>query len=210
MGDNSVNFYPNGIMIKALNTKYSEEFKLPISLFNYYGIEGDNWPIDKYSENLDKSDINFIKEFIYENVDNVAEYNRCTAVCNDIDFINYYIDCCYKANFIIDIFFVETELSSPICKINPIGNENFEFLGFDYAFPADDYFSSIFQEYKIISQFGNFVLNENGLFSTEEQIQEYIQTREELKNTEFKTYLEQGKFIIYKVWTYVGELPITI
>lgn len=204
MAGNKIKFYSNGFMIKALNTEYATRFKLPQAKFNYCGIEGDNWPIDKYSIGIGKDELSFIEDYLYEIVDNPDKYNEIVAVCNDMDFLNYYVECCNKANFQIDILYIETELEYPNCLINPLNNDQFEFLGYDYAYPGDDYYSSIYQEYKIINQYGSFNLNKNGLFNTEEEINEYITVRENLKKTSSYSHIEKGKFIIYKVWRYIG------
>ena len=205
----SLGLYPNGFIIKATNTEYAKKFITPKWPFNYYGIEGDNWPIDSYSENITSDVVNFINDFIYENVENMDEYEKSIDVCVDLDFINYYIENCKKANLDIDILFVETELDSPRYPINLEADERFEFIGFDYAFPVQDYFSAIYQNYKIISKFSGFRLNKFGLFDIEEEVIKYKVTRHEIIDTHPDIHLEPGQFVIYKIWRYIGQIPLT-
>lgn len=208
MENKSLSLYPNGFIIKALNSEYAQKFLTPNSLFNYYGIEGDNWPIDDYSENISSDVVNFINDFVYENIENVSNYGKSINACIDIDFINYYIDNCKRANLNIEILFVETELDSPICPIKIAEDKRFKFIGFDYAFPVVDYFSAIYENYSVISKFHKFNLNEFGLFNSEEEVKMYKELRQKIINTQTDIHLETGEFVVYKVWKYIGEVPI--
>ncbi|NLI57605.1 MAG: hypothetical protein GX387_03665 [Clostridium sp.] len=196
-------YYSNGFIIKRINGNYAGKFK------NYDGIEGDIWPLDKYTENVDLMEFKYIDSYLSEKVFRSDVDKRSVDVCNDVDFLNKYISICEMANFKIEILFCQTERVFPKSEIEPYKQkEDFEFLGYDYGYPGSDYYSCVYNDVKRMFKDSNFTLNKNGLFEDEGSILEYISAREKLKKQTPEYMFEEGEFIIYKLWKYIGEVPI--
>ena len=53
---------------------------------NYDGIEGDIWPLDKYTENVDLMEFKYIDSYLSEKVFRSDVDKRSVDVCNDVDF----------------------------------------------------------------------------------------------------------------------------
>ena len=198
-----INYNPNGFIVKRLDGDFASRYK------NYMGIDGDVWPIDKYSNGLSIDDIKFLCSYIDENV-TLSDFNTTAVdVCNDIEFLNMYIDACKKTDFQIEVLFCETEKMTPICEMNPDKNkDNFNFLGFDYGYPGTNYYSCVYSDVKRIPEMVYMTLNKSGLFETEKEVIEFVFLRDKLKKILPQNVFEQGEFIIYKLWKYVGEYPL--
>ncbi|MBU3131874.1 hypothetical protein KPL40_05360 [Clostridium gasigenes] len=203
MKKKEINYNANGFIVKRLDGDFASNYK------NYMGIDGDVWPIDKYSKGLNSDDIKFLCDYIDENV-TLSDFNTTGVdVCNDIEFLNMYIEACKKTDFQIEVLFCETEKMTPIYEMNT-GNikEKFKFLGFDYGYPGTDYYSCVYSDVKTIPEMSHMTLNKNGLFETEKEVIEFILIRDKLKNVLPQNIFEQGEFIIYKLWRYIGEYPL--
>jgi hypothetical protein len=203
---NNLILYNNGFTVRRIDSDYALKFKTPNNEFNYCGIEGDNWPLDKYSKYLDKKEIDYVNEYIKINIESKSENSNYVAVCNDIPFLNRYIEDCIKADINVDVIYCETEKPFPTSKVST-NNNDFVFLGYDYAYPYPDYYSCIYQDIRRIREMNIFNLNQYGLFSTITETTEFIRYRDELKKTTTIAF-EQGDFIVYKVWRFTGEFPI--
>lgn len=202
--NNHLNFNPNGFIVKRLDSYFARLYK------NYRGIDGDVWPIHEDTKVQNCDDIKALCNYVDENI-MLADFNTSVVdVSNNIDFLNMYIEACKKATFNVDVIFCESTRKSPLTEINAAQNtDSFVFLGFDYGYPGADYYSCVFNDVNRIPQMSHFTLNKNGLFETENEIIEFIKLRNELKLILPKNEFEQGEFVIYKLWRYVGKYPIS-
>ncbi|QVK19325.1 hypothetical protein KHQ81_06445 [Mycoplasmatota bacterium] len=156
---NAVNYNPNGFIIKRIDGDDAKKYK------NYHGIDGDSWPIDKYTKGLSINDINILSNYLDEYFMKFYYNKDAVGACCDIKFLNSYIDACIKADFNIELLFCETKKSTPICTINPEAfNRNFIFIGFDYGYPEDDYYSCVYNDVNRFSEMAKLKLNKYGLF----------------------------------------------
>ncbi|MDQ2087452.1 hypothetical protein RBH29_13555 [Herbivorax sp. ANBcel31] len=200
-----IRYFANGFIIKRIDSQYAGYYK------NYFGIEGDIWPIDKYAKNISKKEIEYFDKYLDENIYKADNNEKFVDVCNDIDFLNTYINACKIEEYKVEVLFCETQRLFPKCEINPHKySEIFEFLGHDYGYPGVDYYSGVYNDVKRLSQTSQFLLNSNGLFEDQDKLLEYIELREKLKKELPENMLEQGEFIIYKLWRYIGDYPIKI
>jgi len=203
--DNSVKFYSNGFIVKWVSSEYSNKYRCPKSVFDYYGIEGDNWPIDKYTEGVDKEELEYLQNYLWENIESRVDDIDFVWVCNDINFIKRYVDVCKKANMKIEILFCESEKPFPKYVVNSHEESNLQFIGYDYAYPSADYYSSIFNEIPRTNEMRGIKLNQFGLFSNENEVLEFVNLRDKLTDINQFVGFEKGDFIIYKLWRYNGE-----
>lgn len=204
----NVTFYGNGFMIKRTDSTWARRFIENDHGFSYKGIEGDNWPISIYDGELESQETKSISEYISVNVEEEAYANNGVAVCNDVEFINRYLEICMKANYKISVLFCETERHLPKCNIDLDRYGKFKFIGFDYAYTIPDYYSCIFHDIPRINEFKKFSLNEFGLFNTLEEVVEFINLREYIKTKNESSKFELGDFSIYRLWEYLEYMSI--
>ncbi len=158
----------------------------------YSGIDGDNWYLNDCSENP------FFEEFYNENIDKAWNHLDYVDCCADESYIKKYIDESVKMGIAFRVLLCAT------CKSHPsINGEALktQVLGYDVAYSGGSYYSCILND--IISgrikEFKEIVLNENGLFDTYEEAEQFTQIRNELRNSGYGYMFEQGDFIIYKM-----------
>jgi hypothetical protein len=195
-------------MIKRVDSLWSSNYSGNKYGYSYKGIEGDNWPISSYDDKFEQNESKFFSEYISDIVEEEAYVNNGVAVCNDIEFINKYLQVCLKAHYKITVLFCETERLLPKCNVNLTDVDKFRFIGFDYAYTIPDYYSCIFHDIPRVNEFNKFLLNEYGLINTIEEVCEFISLREKLKTNSVPSKFESGEFSIYKLWEYVGDMPI--
>lgn len=199
---NKVNLYPNGFIIKCIDSEFSYEYMYPNLAFNYYGIEGDNWPIDGYTPIIDKKELNYLEDYLYKNIENTTEDASFVSVCNDIDFIRRYLIDCQKANIKIQLLFCESERPYPKYELSSLDKKNLRFVGYDYAYAEPDYYSSIAQDIPRVDEMKSSKLNRFGLFDSEMEVLEFISLRNELIQSKPMGMFESGNFIVYRLWEY--------
>ena len=168
---------------------------------SYKGIDGSGFS-DNTGENwyLNNNDI-FHEQFEPYYDENIGktywdlEPFTWVSACTDIDYINRYINVSKSIGIEYRILLVETEISQPQMNYSGIKKH---FLGYDYAYANGDNYSAVYNEIPFI--FSKCKLNDNGLFETEKEIHEYILLREEFKKTHKPSTLEEGEFIVFKLY----------
>lgn len=161
----------------------------------YQGIEGDNWYLNyEYSKELDK--------FFEENIEMAWRNSDYVDACNNMEYIQKYIDISKKNNVNYRILLCMTEKNQPKMKLPE--EDNIIFLGYDYAYTGGSYYSAVLNDIisKRIPQFSKMKLNENGLFKTYEDIIDFISLRESIKKTSYMqdNLFEKGDFTVYKLY----------
>ncbi len=181
--------YVNGIVIQE---NKNEEYK-GIDGSRFSPDVGRNWYFN-YMEGMES-----FEEYYDENI-GLTFYNldngSYVAACNDWNYIYDYIKESEKRGIKYRIILCETEIPQPIMEFSSAIQK--EFLGYDYAYARGDNYSALYNE--IPSVFPQFQLNNNGLFETEEEIREYISTREQYEQSHAPNTLESGDFIIFKLY----------
>lgn len=178
-------FNCNGYIIQKISDK---------NIYNYEGVDGDNWYLNYYSNDL------YFEDFYNKNISksgNNIEYVDC---CVDELYIKKYINESKKLGIKFKILLCFTDRNYPLISEFKLGKFE-KYLGYDYAYSGGSYYySCILNDIisKRIKEFENIKLNENGLFDSYEEINSFISYREELilkKKYDF----EFGDFIIYKI-----------
>ncbi|TDX51146.1 hypothetical protein [Orenia marismortui] len=201
-------FYKNGFIVKRVDGSYGRKFG------NYLGIEGDVWPLYKDIQLIEQSKLKYLCDFIDENVLKSYFDNSRVDVCSNIQFLNEYVSTCNKLDFNIEILLCETSRKKPYINIEEYVIDNqFEFLGYDYGYPGDNYYSCVYNDIGRVSEMDNIKLNKYGLFNSEEQVVNFYILRERLKqknpqNFEFGEH--DTDYTVYKISKYVGNLPILL
>ena len=200
----------NGFIIKRLDNLVMNELYHE----TYKGISGDIWPIarcvvkelkDVSLKQQCESCIQYIDEYIDWGYDD-PEIVDC---CNDIDFLNKYLEVCKKLGFEVDVLLCGTTREEPkyVISDEEIAT-HYEFLGFDYGYPGPDYYSCLVEEVKHIRTIVPIELNEYGLLQTEEDAVDFIKARNKARECLPIGYFELGDFIIYKIFRYIGTKPL--
>ncbi len=163
------------------------------SRYEYKGIEGDNWYLNYCSNNA------YFENFYNENIDKSWENSDYVDCCIDESYMRQYIAESMNIGIKFRIMLCST------CKKFPVLNDikldkSGEFLGYDYAESGGSYYSCVLNDIisKRIKEFEKIKLNENGLFNTYEEVEEFVKYRKKLEekgNYDF----EGGDFIIYKI-----------
>lgn len=197
---NNIKFHSNGVIIK----RYTNDCE------QYLGVEGDNWFLDPSIKDVDKKELNYLYSYYRENDNSWADnYVGC---CGNINYINRYLKFCENAKINYVILYCETEMQFPIWNMSNVKDfeEQIIFLGYDYAYPGGSFYSCIFSDVlsKRIPELSSIHLNQYGLFSTEEEIADFIRLRGKLELLMPSGTFEVGDFIIYKLWRYIGEVPL--
>lgn len=192
----------NGFIVKRIDSEFSLKYD------TYRGIEGDTWPIDSYSDIKERSQLTKITDYLDHNVFQSMYDNDYVDLCNDVNFINSYIELCLNLDYKIEVLLCETEKSQPqIC--NSIENkDDFLFLGYDYAYREPSYYSCVYHDTKRFDEMSKLKLNQYKLFSDIESLEAFISSRNELVGKYPPNMFERGEFIVYKIWSYVGQYPI--
>lgn len=156
----------------------------------YHGVEGDNWYLNYESDNQE------FESYFDEYIDMSWCDEQFVDCCTDLNYLESYISESKKLNIPYRIILCETERDNPSIVVQGEA----KLLGYDYAYSGGSYYSSVYNDifFQRIPELGNFLLNENGLFSTEEELRKFITRREELKIT-MQDQFEEGDFIIYRL-----------
>jgi hypothetical protein len=186
-------FYPNGFLVKEQLKQYQ----------NYVGVEGGCWPLNLDDQRLGKAERIYFSDFINSKIELSWKNPEYVDVASEWDFVKQYSQECKQKQIQPIILFCETTRLYPQCVPSANTMERFEFIGFDYAFSGGSYYSAVFSDVftRRIKEFFCFELNEFGLFSKEEEITKFIEARSSLRDVP-QSRLEQGDFIIYKLWKY--------
>lgn len=166
----------------------------------YKGIDGSGWSENtgrNWYFNYDEQLSGFFEPYYDEHINmtywNLKEHSW-VAACNDMDYINNYVEESKKRGIQYRLLLCESEIPNPTMEDSGLKKR---FLGYDYAYARGDNYSAIYNEIPFV--FPQFKLNRNGLFDTEEQISEYILERERFKKTHSPYTLEEGDFIIFRL-----------
>ncbi len=199
MRKSELELFSNGMIIKKADNKFNQ----------YMGVEGDNWFIDLDIKGIEKKELEYLHSYYCENIDRSWANNEFIDCCADIDYINRYVAVCKEANIDFIVLFCETQNKYPKWQLTNTPNE-FNFLGYDYAYAGGSFYSCVQSDVisRRIPELFSIKLNEYGLIQTEEEITRFIQLRERLKSILPSYTFEEGNFIIYKLWKYVGIVPI--
>ena len=167
---------------------------------SYKGIDGSGWSENtgcnwyfNYDEQLFELFEPFYDEHINMTYWNLEEHSR-VAACNDMDYINKYVEESKKRGIQYRLLLCESEIPDPTMK-DPRFKK--KFLGYDYAYARGDNYSAVYNEIPFV--FPQFKLNTYGLFDTEKEINEYILERERFKMTHPPYTLEEGDFVIFRL-----------
>ena len=161
----------------------------------YKGVEGDNWYLnDKYPE--------LFEEYFCENIEKSWYDSNYVDVCTDVHFVEKYIELSIINHIKFRILLCETEKEKP--KIQKIV-WNFRFIGYDYAYLGGSYYSAVLNDICSgrIEQFKDYILNSNGLFDNITDLKDFISKREHYKRQYGNQLIEEGDFVIYKLYEIV-------
>jgi hypothetical protein len=157
-------------------------------------VDGDNWYLNYCSDNP------YFEEYYDKNIDKAWINSDYVDCCIDEEYIKKYIQESLKIGIEFRVLLCSTCKNSP--QIEKIGIENQSHtLGFDYAYSGGSYYSCVLNDIisKRIKEFGQIKLNENGLFNTYKEAEEFSLFRNHLKSI-YKDYnFEEGDFVIYKI-----------
>ena len=170
----------NGIIFQSVDNR------------DYKGVEGDNWYLNDIFPDI-------FEDFYCKNIEKSWYDSDYVDVCNDYPFIKKYMELSKSENIKFRMLLCETDRVTPqLANIN----WNIKFIGYDYAYSGGSYYSAVYNDVylKRIPQFMNFKLNCNGLFEDIDKITEFIRLREHMINQGDNMVLEQGDFIIYKLY----------
>lgn len=182
-------FYQNGLIVQRVK-------KWP---HNYLGVEGDNWFLDEYSFPKYKEEIkNVYEEYRKTICDNSIEGHKIEC-CNDLNFLNDYIDLCKKIHTDINVILCESLISEPKLKVD---KKTCQFLGYDYAYKGGSFYSGVLNDlcFERMIEMKDITLNQFGLCATMDELNSYIQKRNELKLIMPQYTFEDGDFTVYKLW----------
>lgn len=175
----------------------------------YLGVEGDCWNIDEDTEGLNKQEIDNIRDYVYRNIESSWYDEQAIDGCNSIKFLNKYLDACINAQINFLVLYCKTNRTMPSYR-QVDTTDNFRFLGYDYAYPGGSFYSCVFNDLysRRIYELHNIELNEYGLISSEEMLIQFVERRNELVKYDQNSLFEQGHFVTYELWQYIGEYPI--
>ena len=159
----------------------------------YMGVEGDNWYLNDLYPNT-------IGAYFDEHIARSWYKSDWVDVCNDIFFINEYINLSQRNKIDFRILLCETSCNSP--KFDETYN-NMTYLGYDYAYAGGSYYSAIYSDIycRKIAGLSEIQLNQNGLLDSESEMNIFINKRNDLiKNCNDVNMFEKGDFIKYKLY----------
>lgn len=186
-------FYQNGFIVQRAK-------QWP---YNYLGVEGDNWFLDEYSFPQYKEEIkNVYNEYRKTICDNSMEGHKIEC-CNDLDFLSDYIVLCEKMNVDINVILCESLICDPQLKKElKIDKKTYQFLGYDYAYKGGSFYSGVLNDLCFERMVGikDITLNRFGLCASIDELNAYVQKRNELKSMFPKYTFEDGDFTVYRLW----------
>lgn len=197
-------YYSNGFLVKCINKDWHCQYP-----DNYGGLSGNMWPINsKYEETLSKEEAKILEDYVQEHIEiewKCEPNYEYVYVCADIPFLNHYIDACKRAGYEIDILFLMSKISLPICEYDiEKSKELLAFLGFDYGYID---FSCLYNYVGRVPELSDYSINKYGLLETEDEIIRFGEQVEYLRSNKLAK-LELGRNHIYKIWRYIGQYPI--
>ena len=159
----------------------------------YLGVDGDNWYLNGCSNN------SYFDEFYDSNIGIGWTNPDFVECCTDTEYIQRYVEESKGLGIPYRILLCSTDRTDPLLNDKP-GQEGVV-LGYDCAYSGGSYYSCILND--IISgrieEFREIQLNENGLFSSYEEAEAFMQYREKLKEATSEYVYEEGDFVIYKI-----------
>ena len=161
----------------------------------YKGVEGDNWYLNgKYPE--------LFEEYFCENIEKSWYDSDYVDVCTDIHFVEKYIELSRLNHIKFRVLLCETEKEKPNIQ-NVVWNTRF--IGYDYAYLGGSYYSAVLNDICSgrIEQFKDYILNSNGLFDNITDLKDFISKREHYKRQYGNQLIEEGDFVIYKLYEIV-------
>ena len=176
----------------------------------YFGVDTEPWPID--FQTCSKFD-NFEKELL-SNI-----YIQALTQEKSVFLLNKFLACkyvqeCLENNKSIRILYCETNAENLMFdETLNIFTKLGRFLGFDYAYGGDDFYSCVLNDLICRPELfkENSYLNEYGLLSSEYSSQQFISERNILKKESKDPYLfENGDYIIYKIFEVCPEKLICL
>lgn len=182
--------YLNGFIIQ----EYKDNSYKGVDGSGFSENTGENWYLNNYEGYREQFEP-YYDEHIGKTYWNLEPHTR-VAACTDIDYIYRYIAASKEIGIKYRVLLVKTEISEPIAEINM--ELETKFLGYDYAYENGDNYSAVYNE--IPFMFPEYKLNENGLFQTKDEIQEYISKREQFECSHAPYTLEAGDFTIFEVY----------
>ena len=174
--------YNNGLIIqKARNGKYQ-------------GVEGDNWFLN-YEDNIDKE----IIDYFDDHIDLAWTNDKCVDACNNMSYIKKYLDIASERNINYRIILCFTNRQYPKMINNDAEGI---FLGYDYVYSGGSYYSAVLNDVisKRIPKFQKYRLNDYGLFDSIEELTEFVEDRNIIKENSVDYDIEDGDFIVYKLY----------
>jgi len=189
-----LNFTSNGYLVKQINRD---------TMKNYLGVENGNWPLEPDADNIDETDRDELIRYVNENIDISWGIESHVDVCTDFDFVVRYANACIASGVEVEILYCKTSYATPVCD-EPIEydlQKKYKFLGYDIAYSGGSYYSCVFSDVFTgrIPVFSEIQLNEYGLIENEDELQKFIMLRDAMTD-ELKESIEQGEFVIYKLW----------
>ncbi|WBW98724.1 hypothetical protein [Oceanirhabdus sp. W0125-5] len=88
------NLYENGFLIKERDCETIE----------YHGVQG-YWPIDMDTEGIEINEKRYLDKYCDDNIYEPSNYDDTVGVCNDMEYLNRYLEGCIKAKIKVDILF---------------------------------------------------------------------------------------------------------
>ncbi|MCR4703080.1 MAG: hypothetical protein K5665_05380 [Saccharofermentans sp.] len=182
--------FVNGYIIQ----KYVDNGYKGVDGSGFSADSGENWylnSVEGYSEEFEPY---FDKEICKDEW--YFEPHTYVGVCTDLEYIKRYISVSKKLGIKYRVLVVMTDIPSPTVELDP--SMDLKFLGFDYAYECPDNYSAVYNEVPFV--FPECKLNENGLFETREELDEYLLLREKFVDTHPPYTLEAGNFTVFKVY----------
>lgn len=160
----------------------------------YFGVDTDVWPNGITSEALENEVENGYADLTYP------------VLLSECDALQYYLDC-IEGRIPARLLYCQCSSEAFDGTVQKLPHKlHLKELGYDYAYPSGDYFSSILNEAmygksKLAEEWGGR-LNRYGLLSSESGVFAYIERRKQLEQWygEHSTILEKGSFSVFHLF----------
>ena len=154
---------------------------------------GENWYLNSHPDYEDR-----FEPYYEECIDRgwMLSEQSWVSACTDLEYIRKYISVSKTLGIKYRVLIVMTDVPAPVMELSPDIKMNF--LGYDYAYIGGDNYSAVYNEIPFV--FPDVKLNSNGLIQTMEEMDTYLKQREEFVATHPKYTLEDGDFVIFKVY----------
>jgi hypothetical protein len=186
----------NGLLVQDLS-----KINLQSST-NYLGIERfHSWPLSCKTDIASKTLTEEAEDKWFNYFYDRKQTKYSLAVVPSIEYIQRYLSVCQKYKLNVRVLFVETDREDPVWDGPYYHNK---FLGFDYG-TTQDFFSVLYDDMYGKEDISLFIplklaLNKYGLFNTENELNSYINAREEAIK-EGHNLEETGDFCRFKIST---------